>query len=190
MDFGDFQETRFRKHHVQEKKKHLIFKNSVYELLYGEDRTGHLNYRPAIPLLTRNVKWEPHTRWIHLPANNPAWAETLLTNMFIEGGCQDIEGFQELNKCFDQAHRGPLAHANFMRTYCHRIRSRAAQREKSFPAEVSDVNVVGSTENIPESVDRIRSVASSTAPKCLDIHGKMVLFVCTISPLSPLRRIN
>lgn len=121
VDFGEFQETRFLKNDVKEKKPQLVFKHTVYDLLYGwDDRTG----KPTVPVLTKNIKWEPHFRWIHLPANNIAWIETLLAKSFIEGGHRDVEGFKALGKCFDQEHRGPLAHANFMRTYCHRVPSR------------------------------------------------------------------
>lgn len=121
VDFGEFQETKFLKNDVKEKKPQLVFKHTVYDLLYGwDDKTG----KPTVPVLTKNIKWEPHFRWIHLPANNIAWIETLLAKSFIEGGHRDVEGFKALGKCFDQEHRGPLAHANFMRTYCHRVPSR------------------------------------------------------------------
>ena len=39
----------------------------------------------------------------------------------MEGEDRDIEAFKALEKCFDQEHRGPMAHAHFMRTFCHRI---------------------------------------------------------------------
>lgn len=128
VDFGEFQETKFLKNDVKEKKPQLVFKQTVYDLLYGwDEKTG----KPTVPVLTKNIKWEPHFRWIHLPANNIAWIETLLAKSFIEGGHRDVEGFKALGKCFDQEHRGPLAHANFMRTYCHRVPSRRAEKEDS-----------------------------------------------------------
>lgn len=128
VDFGEFQETKFLKNEVKEKKPQLVFKHTVYDLLYGWDEKTS---KPTVPVLTKNIKWEPHFRWIHLPANNIAWIETLLAKSFIEGGHRDIEGFKALSKCFDQEHRGPLAHANFMRTYCHRVPSRRAEKEDS-----------------------------------------------------------
>lgn len=128
VDFGEFQETKFLKNDVKEKKPQLVFKHTVFDLLYGwDEKTG----KPTVPVLTKNIKWEPHFRWIHLPANNIAWIETLLAKSFIEGGHRDVEGFKALGKCFDQEHRGPLAHANFMRTYCHRVPSRRAEKEDS-----------------------------------------------------------
>ncbi|KAI1635964.1 hypothetical protein F4809DRAFT_641949 [Biscogniauxia mediterranea] len=116
VDFGQFE------------KKQLVSKHSVYELLYGWD---HENDKPKVPTLTKNIKYEPDFRWIHLPANNITWVETLLAKSFIEAGHRDIESFKALEKCFDQEHRGPFAHAHFMRTFCHRIpspRSDASER--------------------------------------------------------------
>lgn len=128
VDFGEFQETKFLKNDVKEKKPQLVFKHTVYDLLYGwDEKTG----KPTVPVLTKNIKWEPHFRWIHLPANNIAWIETLLAKSFIEGGHRDIEGFKALGKCFDQEHRGPMAHASFMRTYCHRVPSRRVEKDDS-----------------------------------------------------------
>ncbi|KAI1400683.1 hypothetical protein F4819DRAFT_487375 [Hypoxylon fuscum] len=116
VDFGQFE------------KKQLVSKYSVYELLYGWDEE---NDKPKIPTLTKNIKYKPDFRWIHLPANNIAWVETLLAKSFIEAGHRDIEAFKALEKCFDQEHRGPLAHAHFMRTFAHRISSpRTAPHEK------------------------------------------------------------
>ncbi|KAI0837926.1 hypothetical protein F5Y06DRAFT_269395 [Hypoxylon sp. FL0890] len=106
VDFGQFE------------KKQLVSKYSVYELLYGWD---HENDKPKIPTLTKNIKYQPDFRWIHLPANNIAWVETLLAKSFIEAGHRDIEAFKALEKCFDQEHQGHLPHAHFMRTFSHRI---------------------------------------------------------------------
>ncbi|KAH9994522.1 hypothetical protein F4779DRAFT_218338 [Xylariaceae sp. FL0662B] len=49
--------------------------------------------------------------------------QTLLAKSFIEAGHRDIESFKALEKCFDQEHRGPFAHAHFMRTFSQRITS-------------------------------------------------------------------
>lgn len=129
VDFGDFQEMKFRKGEVREKKKQLVFKHTVHELLYGWEDTE--KKRPTVPILTKNVKWEPQFRWIHLPANNIAWVETLLAKAFVEGGFRDVEGFKALEKSFDQEHRGALAHDSFMRTHCRRVPSRRAESEDS-----------------------------------------------------------
>ncbi|KAJ8124967.1 hypothetical protein O1611_g8673 [Lasiodiplodia mahajangana] len=108
VDFGKFE------------KKQLVSKYSVYDLLYGWD--NELD-RPLVSTLTNNLHYKPDFRWIHLPANNIAWVETLLAKSFIEAGHRDIESFKALEKCFDQEHRGQFAHAHFMRTFCHRIPS-------------------------------------------------------------------
>ncbi|KAI1379057.1 hypothetical protein F4677DRAFT_410423 [Hypoxylon crocopeplum] len=116
VDFGQFE------------KRQLVSKYSVYDLLYGWDQE---NDKPKIPTLTKSLKYKPDFRWIHLPANNIAWVETLLAKSFIEAGHRDIEAFKALEKCFDQEHRGPLAHAHFMRTSSYRITSpRAGLQDK------------------------------------------------------------
>lgn len=128
VDFGEFQEERYLKDAVKEKKLQLVFKHTVYDLLYGlDEKTG----KATVPVLTKNIKWQPHFRWIHLPANNIAWIETLLAKSFVESGSRDVEGFKALGKCFDQEYRGPLAHAKFMRPYCKRIPSQKVEREDS-----------------------------------------------------------
>ncbi|CAK7219019.1 hypothetical protein SBRCBS47491_003704 [Sporothrix bragantina] len=108
VDFGNFRDG----------KQHQVFKRSVFDVLYGWDEE---NGKPKVDTQIKNIKYQPDFRWIHLPANNISWVETLLSKWFIEGGHRDIEPFKALEKCFDQEHRGPLAHAHFMRTYCHRI---------------------------------------------------------------------
>ncbi|KAI1199162.1 hypothetical protein F5X97DRAFT_297633 [Nemania serpens] len=108
VDFGKFE------------KKQLVSKHSVYDLLYGWN--DELD-KPRVSTLTNNLHYKPDFRWIHLPANNIAWVETLLAKSFIEAGHRDIESFKALEKCFDQEHRGPFTHAHFMRTFCHRIPS-------------------------------------------------------------------
>jgi len=57
-------------------------------------------------------------RWIHLPANNMAWIEVLLTKLFIEEGASDVEGFKALEKSFSHQHRGQQSHSHFMRPLC------------------------------------------------------------------------
>jgi hypothetical protein len=57
-------------------------------------------------------------RWIHLPANNMAWVEALLTKLFIEEGASDVQGFKALEKSFSHQHRGKQSHSHFMRPLC------------------------------------------------------------------------
>ncbi|ETS77218.1 hypothetical protein PFICI_11092 [Pestalotiopsis fici W106-1] len=99
-------------------EKQRISKPPVFDLLYRWDEK---NSQPAVPLWADNPKSE--FKWIHLPANNLAWVETLMINWFIESGCRDLEGFKALMKCLEQEHRGPFPHANYMRPFCQRISS-------------------------------------------------------------------
>jgi ankyrin repeat protein len=57
VDFGSFRDG----------KKQLVFKHSVWELLYGWDEKED---KPTVATLPRNIKYQPAIRWIHLPANN------------------------------------------------------------------------------------------------------------------------
>ncbi|KAL2823400.1 amidase signature domain-containing protein [Aspergillus cavernicola] len=72
-------------------------------------------------------------RWIHLPANNMAWVEALLTKAFIEEGAHDIESFKGLERSFNYQHRGQRMHSNFMRPLCH-----STQRAPKFRDEYND----------------------------------------------------
>ncbi|KAL8357149.1 hypothetical protein RB598_002125 [Gaeumannomyces tritici] len=99
VDFGDFA------------KKQMVFRHSVYEVLYGD----------KVPTITKHIKHDPSFRWIHLPANNLAWVETLIAKHFVESGHRDIEAYKSLERCFDQEHCGPFAHDNFMRLFSQRI---------------------------------------------------------------------
>jgi Mg2+ and Co2+ transporter CorA len=57
-------------------------------------------------------------RWIHLPANNIAWVEALLTKLFLEEETVDVEGFKALERSFSHQHRGQQSHSYFMRPLC------------------------------------------------------------------------
>ena len=93
-------------------------KYSVFDVLYGWDKRTQ---RPLVTTLTRNVPAKPQFRWIHLPTNNMAWVEALLTKHFVENRAKDVEGFKLLEKSFVQLHRGPTVHAHFMRPLCQRM---------------------------------------------------------------------
>ena len=93
-------------------------KYPVFDLLYGWDDKAQ---KPTVTTVVRNVPAKPTFRWIHLPANNVAWVETLITKHFIENSVSDIEGFKALEKIFGQQHRGPRVHAHFMRPLCQRM---------------------------------------------------------------------
>ncbi|RYP15365.1 hypothetical protein DL765_005756 [Monosporascus sp. GIB2] len=116
-------------------RKQYVYKYSVYEALYA---WGHESDKPRISTFTGSAKNNPEFRWIHLPANNIAWAEVtvlipyiepvklkwkqaLLAKRYEEGGYEDLEAFKALEKCFDQEHRGRFAHSHFMRPFCQRV---------------------------------------------------------------------
>jgi Mg2+ and Co2+ transporter CorA len=103
---------------VLRERKQRVLKNSVYDLIYGWDAT---NNKPKVPTQVKNIKVNPSFRWIHIPANNLAWVEAMLTKAFVEAGHKEIDDFKALEKCFSQEHRGAQVHASFMRPYCHRI---------------------------------------------------------------------
>lgn len=112
---------------VEHRKGQLVNREQkIHELLYGWDAK---NEKPTVSCLAKNIKSKPAFRWIHLPANNLDWVQTLLTKAFIEGGARDVDDFKALEKCFTQEHRGPTVHAQFMRTYCGRMGTSAADRQ-------------------------------------------------------------
>ncbi|KIW02552.1 hypothetical protein, variant [Verruconis gallopava] len=130
VDFGEFRDG----------KKQLVFKDhSVYELLHGWDAEKN---KPLVATHVKSVRHQPAFRWIHLPANNIAWVETLLAKAFVEGGCKDIEDYKALEKCFNQEHRGPEAHAHFMRPWSQRYAISPFRAEK--PIDPPPEIIVGS----------------------------------------------
>ena len=92
-----------------------VTRRTVYEVLYGKDAVNHR--KPAVTILPRESAVTDF-RWIHLPANNMAWVEALLTKAFIEEGANDYEGFRALERSFTQQHRGQQVHSHFMRPLC------------------------------------------------------------------------
>jgi Mg2+ and Co2+ transporter CorA len=103
VDFGNF--------HNENRVKRM----SVFDLLYGRDRENPRKQAvTTIPADSRATDF----RWIHLPANNMAWVEALLTKSFIEEGAHDVDGFKGLEKSFNYQHRGQRTHSHFMRPLC------------------------------------------------------------------------
>ncbi|UPX12620.1 uncharacterized protein EKO05_0003161 [Ascochyta rabiei] len=103
VDFGNF--------HNDNK----VTRRTVYEVLYGRDAINPR--KPAVTILPKESK-ATNFRWIHLPANNMAWVEALLTKAFIEEGANDDEGFRALERSFTHQHRGQQVHSHFMRPLC------------------------------------------------------------------------
>lgn len=96
-------------------RRKVVEKKSVYEIVYKKDSKDPDQDKYAVTTLTQNIRSKPHFRWIHLPANNMAWVEALITKHFLENGATDVEGFKALERSFVQSHQGPSVHSRFMR---------------------------------------------------------------------------
>ncbi|RHZ62320.1 ankyrin repeat protein [Aspergillus thermomutatus] len=103
VDFGNFH------------NENRVQKTSVFNLLYGRDAENPRKQAfRTIPADSKATDF----RWIHLPANNMAWVEALLTKSFIEEGAHDVESFKGLERSFNYQHRGQRTHSHFMRPLC------------------------------------------------------------------------
>ena len=107
-------------------------KFSVFDVLYGWDEHRQ---KPTVTTLVRNIPAKPTFRWIHLPTNNLAWAETLITKHFVENSASDVEGFKALEKILAQQHRGPTVHSFFMRPLCQRMRPTKKDNNLSYMSD-------------------------------------------------------
>jgi ankyrin repeat protein/Mg2+ and Co2+ transporter CorA len=116
VDFGNFHNNN------------KVSKKTVYELLYGRDTINPR--KPATTILPSDSK-ATSFRWVHLPANNMAWVEALLTKVFIEEGASDVEGFKALERFFSYQHRGTQVHSNFMRPHCQGTPRAPKQHDES-----------------------------------------------------------
>ncbi|RMZ85169.1 hypothetical protein DV738_g228, partial [Chaetothyriales sp. CBS 135597] len=112
VDFFPAQGDRFRSD---------VRRRPVREVLYDRDPDPNRNGKFAITTRLDDIrKGAPGFRWIHLPANNLAWAETLVTKMIVEGGPIDNAAFSAMLRIFgQQQHRGTKVHSRFMRPLCH-----------------------------------------------------------------------
>ena len=102
VDFGDF------------RNENRVQKQTIFELIYSRDPVNAS--KPARTILPADKA--TRFRWIHLPANNMAWVEALLTKTFIEQGANDVDGFKALERSFSHQHRGQKSHSHFMRPLC------------------------------------------------------------------------
>lgn len=122
VDFGNF------------RNENRVSRKTVYELLYGHDT---VNPRKQAMTILPNDKATTF-RWIHLPANNMAWVEALLTKLFIEEGASDIQGFKALEKSFSHQHRGKQSHSHFMRPLCQSTPRASRPPEPEPPTTTSE----------------------------------------------------
>ena len=136
VDFGNF--------HNENKVK----KTSVYNLLYGRDAENPLKQAvTTIPVDSTATDF----RWIHLPANNMAWVEALLTKSFIEEGAHDVDGFKGIEKSFGYQHRGQRTHSHFMRPLCQSTPRTHWFREEP-ASDVDQSTLIASQESKSDSI--------------------------------------
>ena len=105
VDFGNFHNGN------------RVSKRTVWEMLYAEDPVNPRRPAFGVHPHARDEK-AVHFRWVHLPANNMAWVEALLTKAFVEEGATDVAGFMALERSFTHQHRGQQIHSHFMRPLC------------------------------------------------------------------------
>ena len=124
VDFGNFH------------NENRVQKTSVYNLLYGRDKENPRKQAfQTVPADSQATDF----RWIHLPANNMAWVEALLTKSFIEEGLHDVDGFKGLERSFNYQHRGQWTHSHFMRPLCQSTpRAMRFREEESSSEEKSE----------------------------------------------------
>lgn len=131
VDFGNF--------HNENRVKRM----SVFNLLYGRDAENPRKQAvTTVPADSRATDF----RWIHLPANNMAWVEALLTKSFIEEGAHDVDGFKGLEKSFNYQHRGQKIHSHFMRPLCQNTpRTLMRRREEEKKSEEASQDTAADT---------------------------------------------
>lgn len=148
VDFGNF------------RNENRVMKVAVYDLLYGRDKRNP--NKPAVTTLPDNVK-ATNFRWIHLPADNMAWVEALLTKWFIEEGANDVEGFKGLEKSFNQQHRGQRIHSQFMRPLCQSTPRALRIREDTQPDQTAENSVPQVVINGQASSDNVSDKKHKTS---------------------------
>lgn len=145
-------------------------KYSVFDLLYGQNERTR---KPLVSTIVRNIPAKPRFRWLHLPANNMSWVETLITKHFVENSASDVEGFKALEKTFSQKHAGPMIHSHFMRAHCSRMpptTKHASHSDLSESATETLVNdgsslATSKLENTPPSDQASFDMTPRRAPK-------------------------
>ncbi|KAF2212204.1 hypothetical protein CERZMDRAFT_59120 [Cercospora zeae-maydis SCOH1-5] len=141
------------KRHFADPNENRVQRRSVYELLYARDVKDATKH--SISTLPSNIK-ATHFRWIHLPVNNIAWCDALLTKRFIEEGATDVEGYKSLETAFNHQHRGQQHHSRFMRPMCQIVHRTEADLEELGPPAVI-VEEPGSLSPIPGTPTKSKS---------------------------------
>jgi ankyrin repeat protein len=93
----------------------FLYKQSIYETVYENSPNGET----LTTTRSAHLKARPDFRWIHLPANNVAWAEMLITKYFLEAGAQNARGLQACIRALYSQHReGSKVHSRHMEPLC------------------------------------------------------------------------
>ncbi|KAK7209412.1 hypothetical protein V2G26_016590 [Clonostachys chloroleuca] len=112
---------------------------SIYELLYGwnlnhddvsdqgasdQETSEEEGQEKKVQRDSPTVSTIPRDgiKWIHLPANNLAWLQTLIGKAWIERDCKNIGSFHTIMNCLDNSNRTSSKHANYLLPSCHIIR--------------------------------------------------------------------
>lgn len=113
--------------------RNIVRRKSVWECLYGTDSKDPTGRTFTITTSLKDIKpRSPDFRWIHLPANNTAWAEALITKFFLERGFSDSGSFKAMLRLFGQRqHRGRKVHSRFMRPLCQRVGAAQAENDSA-----------------------------------------------------------
>lgn len=148
-------------------RRNIVKKKSVYETLYALDPNDPSKQRFATTTAVKDIAPSPPDfRWIHLPSNNVAWAEALITKFFLEKGSTDMAGFKAMQPALrmfgQQQHRGPKVHSRFMRPCCQRISDGEnlpdlATRPK---ARNDSMSKIGKARKLSETVDTGKGITS------------------------------
>lgn len=156
VDFGNFH------------NENRVQKTSVFNLLYGRDPVN--TRKQAITAIPTDAATD--FRWIHLPANNMTWVESLLTKAFIEEGAHDVDGFKGVEKSFNYQHRGQRIHSHFMRPLCQSTPRRQGFREDSAGDRSDHQTVSGSEHSGPVKMQKFHERTDSYSPDESHTPGK------------------
>lgn len=145
---GTYELTRFVVDFGNFRNENKVSHCSVFDLLYTNDSAS------TVP---KNIK-ATKLRWIHLPANNIAWCEALITKRFIEEGAFDIEGYKAIEASFNHQHRGRKQHSRFMRPVCAVVQRQGESEDLATSKTIEEpANVVDEPAAIDTSSDHPES---------------------------------
>jgi ankyrin repeat protein len=161
--------------------RNIVKRKSVWECLYAtnpKDPTGQIF---TVTTSLKDIRPRPPAfRWIHLPANNIAWAEALITKFFLERDFSDPVSFKAMLRLFGQRqHRGRKVHSRFMRPLCQRI---GCTQMETVPKRQSQRTKDGRNSPIKSTASRPPLIPEVSLPRQDSI---VVLFVSRcLSPMN------